>query len=211
MEIHRERGFYMKKMTVAVVCVLVIFLFLGLLPTHGETELYDKVLRLHVIANSDSEKDQALKLLVRDKIVALCNERLVDCKSREQAELLLFDMKDELLALANQTVSQSGTDYTAQITLTKEVYPKKEYDGLCFPSGEYLSLRVILGEGGGQNWWCVLFPPLCLGVATEKSHEDAFIEAGFTAGQYKIITESDKVTYKIKFKCLEWLEKLRKN
>lgn len=201
---------YMKRMTVATVCILVLFLFLGLLPTHSESELYDKVLRLHVLANSDSDEDQALKLEVRDSILLLCEERLSDCESIEEAEERLSEMKDELLAAASETVSEKGYAYPVDITLTREEYPRKEYDGLCFPSGEYLSLRVIIGEGGGQNWWCVLFPPLCLGAASANEREDAFIEAGFTAGQYKIITESDKVTYKIKFKCLEWLEKLKK-
>lgn len=201
----------MKKMTVATVCVLVFFLFLGLLPTHGEGELYDKVLRLHVLANSDSEQDQSLKLAVRDRIVEICTERLADCESIGEAEERLLEMRDTLLAAAEETVAAAGFDYGVNITLTKEEYPRKEYDGFCFPSGEYLSLRVILGEGGGQNWWCVLFPPLCLGVATKAEQEQKFIEAGFTSGQYKIITESDKVTYKIKFKCLEWLEKWMRN
>ncbi len=199
----------MKKMTVATVCVLVFFLFLGLLPTHGEAKLYDKVLRLHVLANSDSEEDQSLKLKVRDKIIGVCTEKLADCESVEEAEARLSDIKDELLTAAKETITELGYAYPVNITLTREEYPRRDYDGLCFPSGEYLSLRVIIGEGVGQNWWCVLFPPLCLGAATAKEREDAFIEAGFTAGQYKIITESDKVTYKIKFKCLEWLEKLK--
>ncbi|MBO5306124.1 MAG: stage II sporulation protein R [Clostridia bacterium] len=199
----------MKKMTVATACILVIFLFLGLLPTHSESELYDKVLRLHVLANSDSEQDQALKLKVRDGILALCEQRLAHCESLEEAQQTLKDMRDELHATASAVVREQGYGYPVEVTLTREEYPRKEYDGLCFPSGEYLSLRVIIGEGGGQNWWCVLFPPLCLGAATASEREDAFIEAGFTAGQYKIITESDKVTYKIKFKCLEWLEKLK--
>ena len=199
----------MKKMTVATVCVLVFFLFLGLLPTHSESELYDKVLRLHVLANSDSDEDQALKLKVRDEILALCEQRLAHCESLEEAEETLGGMKDELHLAARERVEAEGYDYPVAVTLTREDYPRKEYDGLCFPSGEYLSLRVVIGEGGGQNWWCVLFPPLCLGVASAKEREDTFIEAGFTAGQYKIITESDKTTYKIKFKCLEWLEDLR--
>lgn len=200
----------MKKMTVATVCVLVIFLFLGLMPTHGETEIYDKVLRLHVLANSDSEDDQTLKLAVRDRIVSLCGERLADCTSLDEAKSRLEDMEDTLLSVASEVVTEAGFDYGVRLELSQEHYPRKTYDGLCFPSGEYLSLRVILGEGGGQNWWCVLFPPLCLGAASKPAQEEAFIAAGFTSGQYKLITESDKVTYKIKFKCLEWLERLKK-
>ena len=199
----------MRKLTVATVCILLVFLFLGLMPTHGEEGLYDKVLRLHVLANSDSDEDQALKLRVRDRIVALCGERLADCVTLADAKTRLETLREELTAAAREVVLEAGFDYPVRVTLTREQYPKRTYDGLCFPSGEYLSLRVILGEGKGQNWWCVLFPPLCLGTATKSEREDMFIEAGFTPGQYKIITESDKVTYKIKFKCLEWLESLR--
>ena len=199
----------MKKLTVATVCVLVVFLFLGLLPTHGEEDLYDKVLRLHVLANSDSDEDQALKLAVRDRIVALCGEALRDCEELSEAEARLLSLKEALADAAREVIVQEGYDYPVSITLKKEIYPRKRYDGLCFPSGEYLSCRVVIGEGEGQNWWCVLFPPLCLGAATKNEREEMFIEAGFTPNQYKIITESDKVTYKIKFKCLEWLENLK--
>ena len=199
----------MKRMTVATVCVLVFFLVLGLLPTHGEAELYDKVVRLHVLAQSDSKQDQALKLEVRDAVLAYCADELSDCKTREEAEERLLGLLDTLTEIANKTVKNEGFDYTAAVTLGMEEYPRRQYDGLCFPRGEYLSLRVILGEGEGQNWWCVLFPSLCLGSASAKEQEKTFISAGFTAGQYKIITESSGVNYKIKFKCLEWLEDLR--
>ena len=199
----------MKRLTVATVCILVLFLFLGLLPTHGEEELYDKVLRLHVLANSDSEEDQALKLRVRDRIVELAGERLQDCETLAEVSTRLDALKTELEGAAREVVTEAGYDYPVSVTLGKETYPRKRYDGLCFPSGEYLSCRVILGEGEGENWWCVLFPPLCLGAATEKEQADMFVAAGFTPGQYKIITESDKVTYKVKFKCLEWLQELK--
>ena len=196
----------MKKLTVATVCVLVIFLFLGLLPTHGEEGLYDKVLRLHVLANSDSDEDQALKLLVRDRIVAFCGEELADCQDLADAEARLLALREALEHVASETVTEAGYDYPVSVTLRKEIYPRKRYDSLCFPSGEYLSLRISIGAGEGQNWWCVLFPPLCLSAATKNEQENMFIEAGFTPNQYKIITESDKTAYKIKFKCLEWLE-----
>ena len=86
-----------------------------------------------------------------------------------------------------------------------EEYPERSYDSVCFPSGEYLSLRVCIGEAEGQNWWCCLFPPLCLGASSvsSKQAEDSFISVGLTPSQYKIITETDKPVYKIRFKLLE--------
>lgn len=199
----------MKTVTLLTALTLVLFLFLGLMPVHGEVGLYDNVLRLHVLANSDSEEDQALKLRVRDDILAHCSPRLAECQSRAEAEETVLAMQSEILAVAQRTVFEEGYDYGVSVTLGEEEYPERTYDSLCFPSGEYLSLRVCIGEAEGKNWWCVLFPPLCLETAsikTRKEAEEAFIAAGFTPEQYKIITETDKVTYRIRFKFLEILE-----
>ena len=199
----------MKTVTLLTALTLVLFLFLGLMPVHGEAGLYDNVLRLHVLANSDSEEDQALKLRVRDEILAHCSPRLAECQSRAEAEETVLAMQSEILAVAQRTVFEEGYDYGVSVTLGEEEYPERTYDSLCFPSGEYLSLRVCIGEAEGKNWWCVLFPPLCLETAsikTRKEAEEAFIAAGFTPEQYKIITETDKVTYRIRFKFLEILE-----
>lgn len=199
----------MKTVTLLTALTLVLFLFLGLMPVHGEVGLYDNVLRLHVLANSDSEEDQALKLRVRDEILAHCSPRLAECQSRAEAEETVLAMQSEILAVAQRTVFEEGYDYGVSVTLGEEEYPERTYDSLCFPSGEYLSLRVCIGEAEGKNWWCVLFPPLCLETAsikTRKEAEEAFIAAGFTPEQYKIITETDKVTYRIRFKFLEILE-----
>ena len=89
--------------------------------------------------------------------------------------------------------------------MNEESYPEKNYDSFCFPSGTYLSLRVCIGEAAGQNWWCCLFPPLCLGAATVPADkaEDSFLQVGLTPDQYKIITETDSPGYKIRFKLLE--------
>lgn len=201
----------MKTVTLLTALTLVIFLFLGLMPVHGEAGLYDNVLRLHVLANSDSEADQALKLEVRDAILEHCSPRLAACKSRDEAEEVVLAMQNEIEAIAEKTVFEAGCDYGVSVTLGKEEYPERSYDSLCFPSGEYLSLRVCIGEAEGKNWWCVLFPPLCLETAsikTRKEVEEAFVAAGFTPEQYKIITESDKVTYRVRFKLLEILEEL---
>lgn len=199
----------MKTVTLLTALTLVLFLFLGLMPVHGEAGLYDNVLRLHVLANSDSEEDQTLKLRVRDEILAHCSPRLAECQSRAEAEETVLAMQSEILAVAQRTVFEEGYDYGVSVTLGEEEYPERTYDSLCFPSGEYLSLRVCIGEAEGKNWWCVLFPPLCLETAsikTRKEAEEAFIAAGFTPEQYKIITETDKVTYRIRFKFLEILE-----
>ena len=132
-----------------------------------QRELADSVIRFHVIANSDSEADQALKLAVRDRVL----------------------------------------DYPVTAQLTDCWFPTKEYEGFALPAGSYTALRVTIGEGKGQNWWCVAFPPLCLGAASETV--DQALEAGhFTPEQGALVTGADE-GYVLKFKAMEWLGELQ--
>ena len=104
-------------------------------------------------------------------------------------------------------------NYDVDIIIGEEYYPTKNYENCAFPEGEYVSLRVCIGEAEGQNWWCCLFPPLCLSAASEdadESNEDAFISVGFTGDQYKLITETEQPKYRIRFKILETIQKLFK-
>ena len=116
----------------------------------------------------------------------------------------------DLERAAKEVVEGEGYGYDVSIIIGEEYYPTKSYETCAFPEGEYVSLRVCIGDAEGQNWWCCLFPPLCLSAATEESdtsNEDAFISVGLTGEQYKIITESDKPKYKIRFKILEAVQK----
>lgn len=200
--------FYKRILTLSIVAA-VCLLAIGLLPVHGEEEIYDKVVRLHVLANSDSEKDQAIKLKVRDAILEVTVPLLENCQSKEEAVLLLEENQPFLIATAQTVLQENGFEDAVSIEMGLEDYPTRTYDSLCFPAGEYISMRVSLGEGEGQNWWCCLFPPLCLGAATvkDKEAEDACISVGFTPTQYKVITESDKPVYRARFKILELLGK----
>jgi len=199
----------MKNLLTITVCLAVILIFIGLMPVHGENEIYDSVLRLHVLANSDSEEDQALKLRVRDAILASSAEIFEGCSTKEKAIEKINSAIPALTQTAKNTISEAGYDYTVRIELSEEEYPTRNYESFCFPSGSYTSLRVLIGEAEGQNWWCVLFPPLCLSAATEKSAaEDAFTSVGLTEGQYKVITETDSPTYEVRFKVLETIEGL---
>ena len=197
--------FCKKILTLSVVAALVL-LTVGLLPVHGEEELYNKVVRLHVLANSDSKEDQAVKLAVRDAILHVTVPMLQDCNTQEEAVARLEENRALLSETAQETLREHGFDDAVTIKMGVESYPTRTYDELCFPAGEYISMRIELGEGEGQNWWCCLFPPLCLDTATvnKKTAEDACISVGFTPTQYKIITESDKPVYRARFKVLEF-------
>ena len=198
--------FYKRILTLSLIVALCL-LVMGLLPLQGEEEIYDKVVRLHVLANSNTEEDQAVKLAVRDAILEVTVPLLQNCQTKEEAVALLEENRALLTETAQTVLEKEGFDDTVSIAMGLEEYPTRTYDSFCFPAGEYISMRVSLGEGEGQNWWCCLFPPLCLGAATvnEKEAEDACISVGFTPMQYKIITESDKPVYRARFKILEWL------
>lgn len=196
-----------KKFYVAIVVLLVTLMALSFLPVHGEREIYDTVVRLHVLANSDSEEDQALKLRVRDAILAVSAPLVEDCATRADAIEALNTHLSDLEAAAAEVIEGEGYSYSVTVLLGEEDYPTRTYESCAFPAGEYVSLRVLIGEGEGQNWWCCLFPPLCLSAATAKeSNEDAFIQVGLTKDQYGIITETGKTKYKVRFKLLEVLE-----
>ncbi len=196
-----------RRLLIAIVATLCILMFIGLMPVHGEAEIYNSVIRLHVLANSDSEEDQALKLKVRDALLDVTVPLLEGCTDRDLAEEILRENMETLRSVAEQTVRENGSDDSVTVHLSREKYPRKNYESFCFPEGEYLSLRVCIGEAEGQNWWCCLFPPLCLGAATadQDDAEESFVSVGFTPSQYKVITQSEKPVYKVRFKILELL------
>ena len=195
---------------ILLLCVLVLCLAIcNVLPIHGEEKIYESVVRLHVLANSDSEEDQELKLKVRDAILGYTSPKVIDSKSREEAIEILQGELDNIQNIAKQVVRDGGYDYAVEVSLGLEDYPTRNYESMSFPSGEYVSLRVLIGKAEGQNWWCVLFPPLCLSAASEKAeNEDAFIAVGLNSEQYKIITETEDTKYYLRFKFLEALQSL---
>ena len=200
----------MKKLLAFGVSIISIFIFLGLMPVHGEADIYENVMRLHVVANSDSEEDQALKLKVRDTVLSVVSDMCEknECQSIEEACKAVEGHIDEIKVAAEKKIAAEGYSYPICVTLGEENYPTRNYETLAFPGGEYISLQVKIGKGEGKNWWCVLFPPLCLWAASEAAPvaEDALVNIGFSGEQYKIITQSDDVTYNVRFKILETLE-----
>ncbi len=194
----------------AALLTLTLLVLLGAiyLPVHGEEEVYDAVIRLHVIANSDDEKDQALKLQVRDAVLSVTTKELDGCEDRAEAEKRLTALIPTLTQAAEQTLREAGCEDGVTVVLGKEDYPTRSYEAFCFPSGEYVSLRVMIGEAEGQNFWCVLFPPLCMSAATveKEQAEEEFISVGLSRDQYAIITETQNTKYKLRFKFLETLQ-----
>lgn len=187
--------------------ILIFTLILSVLPVSGEEQIYDSMIRLHVIANSDSDDDQQIKLKVRDAVIEYMETEYTQNYTKDEAAELISGQLDAIRAVADGVITDMG--YKSQAVLGYETYPTRYYEGIELPAGKYLSLRVILGDGEGKNWWCVLFPPLCLSGSVKTTSEtdemEAFIAAGLTPEQYRIIKDEKTPVYKIKFKILEIL------
>ncbi len=199
----------MKFMVSCAASVLIAAVLLSLLPVHGESEIYEDVLRLHVIAESDKAEDQVLKLKVRDAVLAYVAGEVGECDSFEEAYERVDQKRDGILGAAVECLRENGSDCSVQILLGEEKYPRRDYGTAVLPAGVYPSLRVVLGEGKGQNWWCVLFPTLCMGFASEENtaDEEACVATGFTPAEYRVITGSTG-KYKVRFRILEILSEL---
>ena len=169
-----------------------------------QRELAGKMIRLHVIANSDEEEDQTLKLQVRDAILKEAEDLLQEAESREEAEEALRSALPELERTAQRTMEEEGYGYSAAASLSWEWYPTRYYETFTLPAGKYLSLRLTLGEGAGRNWWCVVFPPLCAAASAEELDPET---TGLTESETELITEASG-EYQVRFKTLELLSAL---
>lgn len=161
--------------------------------------VYSDVVRLHILADSDDENEQALKLKVRDAILSEYGEALSQLKSTEAAKGMLTGEIDAVEALAERVVREAGYSHDVTVTFCREYYPTRVYDGFDLPAGEYTSLRVLIGSGEGKNWFCMVYPPLC--TASAESDE-ALLEAGFSQSQVRLLTENEG-EYTLRFKVVE--------
>lgn len=196
-------GTIWKRWECALLLALGLFLALGVWLDAAHSALAGDVLRLHILANSDGEADQALKLQVRDRVLKEAAARLSGTAAREDAERVLAASLEPLARAGAEAVAAAGYGYPVTVSLETAWFPTKEYDGFSLPAGEYRALRVLIGEGKGRNWWCVVFPPLCLGAVTEPA--EAAMEI-LPDGERALIT-GDGEGYVLKFKLLElWNE-----
>ena len=171
-----------------------------------QRELADKVVRLHILANSDSEEDQALKLQVRDVVLTRAEELLRASDGRGEAEAMLREHLRELTQVAQTAIAENGYGYSVRTELANTVFPTREYEDFSLPAGNYLALRVIIGEGGGKNWWCVVFPPLCSQSSADLAQ--TAMAAGLSRSDVALLEEDGG--YVLKFKSIEIWEWLRR-
>lgn len=177
----------------------------------------EKLIRFHVIANSDSDEDQALKLKVRDEIISYLQPKLEKSKSIEESEKIIKNEYENLTNISNKVIVENGYDYNVKVGITYSKFPTKQYSNMVLPAGEYKALKVVIGKGEGKNWWCVMFPPLCFvdeenGVIDKETDEK--LRSVLTDDEYKLITQKDRDSVgktKMKFKIVEIMEKIEKS
>ncbi len=171
------------------------------------SDIANSVFRLHVIANSDTSEDQNLKYKVRDSLLKYMNEICKNCSSKEEAILLVEKNKDNFKQIALEKIKSEGYSYDVNINIGNFEFPTKNYGDISLPAGYYDALRVEIGEAKGQNWWCVMFPPLCFvdissGIVPEESKE--LLENNLTQEEFALVSDNSDTQIKFKFKLLEF-------
>ncbi|MBQ4544419.1 MAG: stage II sporulation protein R [Oscillospiraceae bacterium] len=185
---------------------LAVSLVIGALALEAHEDISEKLVRLHVIANSDSAEDQALKLRVRDEILEYVSDLTKSCENIDEAKHVISKNLSELERIADSVISENGFGYTSRAELSNVYFPTRVYDSFSLPAGNYDALRIHLGTGQGKNWWCVLFPPLCVSAAEVEAE---LSDAGVSCEDIKLIT-SDEPQYRFKFKIVEIIENVFK-
>ena len=174
-------------------------------------DLSNSVFRLHVIANSDSTEDQNLKYKVRDKVLEYMNKISKNCSSKEDVILLATEHLNEFEEISKQIIVENGYDYDVTVKIGNFDFPTKSYGDISFPAGNYDALRIEIGSAQGQNWWCVMFPPLCFvdvtsGVVPDESKE--IMKENLNDEEYSIISDNKSSNIKFKFSLIEFFKSM---
>lgn len=210
-----------KKLNFIFILTILVFIYIALLSFNYSkaisSNLSDSVFRLHIIANSDSSADQELKLKVRDKIIEYMNTLTSNSSDKKDVISIVNNHLDSFKEIALNTIKENGYNYDVNIEIGNFNFPTKTYGDISFPAGNYDALKIEIGDAIGQNWWCVLFPPLCFvnsstGVVPDDSKNT--LKENINSESYEIISEGNKSNntsdIKIKFKIIEFFNNFRK-
>lgn len=201
----RKAGFFMKKCIKIFVPLFLVFAFLFSYVTpfiRTSENISNEVFRLHILANSDSTKDQELKLKVRDDILTTGAKLFFSSKSLDETIKLCENNIDLFQTTAENCLRENGSDYDVDVYVDKEYFNTREYDDFTLPSGIYNALKIVIGKGEGHNWWCVMFPAICLSGVTDDKINDYLSE-----DEQKLINSNSD--YEIRFKIVEVYEKIK--
>lgn len=202
-----------KKLKNALILIILLFFYIAIsaisYATTVSSDIADSVFRLHVLANSDSEEDQNLKYKVRDSLISYLDTISQNASSKEEIIEIVNSHIEDFETIAKQTISENGYSYNVTVEIGNFDFPTKNYGDISLPAGYYDALRVKIGEAKGQNWWCVMFPPLCFvnvtsGIVPEESKEE--MKQDLNEEEYALISDKDSSTIQFKFKLIEWLQ-----
>lgn len=208
----------MKKLKIGRIFVILILLSLFILISAisyvdaVSNNIADSIFRLHVIANSDSKEDQELKLKVRDELLSYMNIISKDSTSKQEAMQIANEHKEEFTQIAEKVIKENGYNYTVNVQIGKADFPTKYYGDITLPAGTYDALKVQIGEAKGQNWWCVMFPPLCFvdvstGIVPDNSKQE--LKQSLDNEEYDLISKTDNNEISFKFKIVELFQNWR--
>ncbi len=205
--LHKISRMNFRRWKMILLIVVALLVLTGVWLEREQASLTNDVLRLHVLANSDTKEDQELKLKVRDRVLEEAEKILPDDITQTQAEALLVSELERLAKAGALVVEQEGYSYPVRAEITETWFPTKQYEEFALPAGQYRALRIVIGDGTGENWWCVVFPPLCLG-STSESVYDVAASSGMNERQVALLT-AETEGYVIKFKALEIWESIK--
>ena len=200
-----------KNLKMVIILTFLLFLYSSICAIsyaqNISSDIANSVFRLHVIANSDSKEDQDLKYIVRDNLLSYMNSICKDCKSKQEAISIVEENKNKFEEIATNTIKENGYSYNVKINIGNFEFPTKNYGDISLPAGYYDALRVEIGEAKGQNWWCVMFPPLCFvdissGIVPDESKD--VMKDNLTEEEFALVSDSSDHKVQFKFKLLEF-------
>jgi stage II sporulation protein R len=202
----KKRDKWILAIVYSVIFILLLFCFYA---ERINRSLSDSMIRLHIVANSDSDADQALKYRVRDAVIAYMTERVGNLDSKQDARTYINDHIDELQTVANTVIADEGFHDLAKVTIGKYPFPTKRYENIILPAGFYDAVKIQIGKAQGENWWCVMFPPLCFVDDTKGEMEEEYMNVlkdELTSDEMDLILatgEGDEIPVEIKFRIVE--------
>ena len=210
----KEKNILLLSIFIGIFITLVFMLATKSYSYNIQKGIADEVIRLHVLANSDEDYDQQLKIKVKDGIVKMLENELHNSMSKDETRIILLQNLDKIEDKAKEIIEENGYNYNVSAKITFDDFPTKQYGDVVLPAGEYEALKVEIGEAKGKNWWCVMFPPLCFVDASVKEvpkEDKDMLKSVLTDTEYDIVTKADNendIPIKIKFKIFEKLENL---
>lgn len=201
-----------KKGIILVTSIIIVVMSLFLYSVNVNADLSEGIMRLHIIANSDNEYDQWIKLQVRDAVLAKIDPLLKDSSSQSESKQILIDNRLLIENTAREKLQELQYDKPVRAEFGTYYFPLKQYGNVTLPSGDYDACRIVIGDGAGQNWWCVMFPPLCFAEDMKGELDDnhlAVLKDGLTEEEYNMITNDEDCEFVIRFKIVDTFQKIK--